>query len=865
VSTGESAAIDGASGLFERRPWGYADLIALLFWTAAIAGFFWDSVSLQKALFYFDITEINYPYRAFFADELRAGRFSRWCPGLYCGLPLFSESQAGYLHPFKYLLYPWLASWQALNLDTVLSVWLTGAGTYCWLRRHVGPTGALTGAAILGLSGFTWGHLIHTSMINALASLPFVIWGLEHAWESGRLRGATLAGFALACQVFSGHLQDALWSVCLVGLYGLYRAATETGWGRRMRVLGVVAALVAVGVLISAVQWIPSKELLDRSPRAEGLSWDDLTFGSWHPELLPTVVIREAYGTRARDTDWMDGFYPYHEMNVYVGLIAIVLAVVGAAGRAAFDRWANFWVLLIGLAVVLMLGRFTCLLDYAHRIPILGSSREPVRFQIWAAFGIAALAAVGVERLERSSQVSLRRGLVVAGVIVLLSGLILVFLYAPVWATPNRWNTPKFAAKFRWLGHEIALAAIRTAILCLLAWWAAWRATRSENVRLRLRWVALLPVLVIADLLGSHWVEAPAVEPAYWTDPPDSVERLKQDPSLIRVFGKADKSAAEPGYASKSVDFLAVRDQLDWSLPVAWHIASSRGETPMISRRTVDYFDNAYVGRGRFDIESVTHILSGRQDLASIRKHIRSRTQLAGGAFIQRNNRALPRARIAGRPVYARDRQEAIAAVQRLTLVNELRDHLIVEDPSRPLATDANASGTARIVEEIPERLVITTDSSVPGYLVVSDTFDPGWSAQVDGAATTIHPAYVAFRAVFLERGSHTIVFTYRPAGFLLGLNLSLCGCVGALLVFFWPRSTTVIGPDHSKLNWPARWRTGWFAVLAAIVVISAVGIGPGGRPTLSARWQKSVHPFTWESRILAIRPRPQSANPVEP
>src|SRR5438309_9276276 len=137
-----------------RRPWGRADAFALLAWTAALAAFFRDVVGLRGALFYFDITEINYPYREFFASELRAGRFSRWCPGLYCGLPLFSESQAGYLHPLKYLLYPWLATWQAFNLDTVLSIWLAGAGTYGWLRRHVGPAGALTGAAVFGLSGF---------------------------------------------------------------------------------------------------------------------------------------------------------------------------------------------------------------------------------------------------------------------------------------------------------------------------------------------------------------------------------------------------------------------------------------------------------------------------------------------------------------------------------------------------------------------------------------------------------------------------------------------------------------------------------------------------------------------------------------
>ena len=138
------------------------------------------------------------------------------------------------------------------------------------------------------------------AIASRLASVPFVIWGLESSWESGRWRGAVLGGLALACQVFAGHLQDALLTICLVGLYGLYRAATERALKARVSALGMAVALVGVGVLLSAVQWVPSMELLDRSPRAGGLSWDSLTLGSWHPELLPTLVVREAYGTRAR-------------------------------------------------------------------------------------------------------------------------------------------------------------------------------------------------------------------------------------------------------------------------------------------------------------------------------------------------------------------------------------------------------------------------------------------------------------------------------------------------------------------------------------------------------------------------------------
>ena len=153
----------------------------------------------------------------------------------------------------------------------------------------------------------------------------------------------------------------------------------------------MAAGLVVLGVLLSTVQWVPSKELLDRSPRAGGLSHDELTYGSWHPELLPTLVVREAYGTRARDTDWMHGFYPYHEMNAYLGLLGLALAVIGAGGPGLSDRWTNFWVLLAAIGGVLMLGKFTFLFDHAHQIPVLGSSREPVRFHLWVSLAVAAL------------------------------------------------------------------------------------------------------------------------------------------------------------------------------------------------------------------------------------------------------------------------------------------------------------------------------------------------------------------------------------------------------------------------------------------------------------------------------------------
>ncbi len=827
------------------------DAIMILIWTAAIVVVFWDAVSLRGAMFYFDVTEINYPYRAFFADELKAGRFSRWHPGLYCGMPLYSESQAGYLHPLKYLLYPWLPNWRAFNLDTVLSVWLAGVGTYGWLRSKIGPTGALTGAAVFGLSGFMWGHLIHTSMINSLASVPFVVWGLESAWRSGRGRGLVVGGFALACQIFAGHLQGALFSVGLVGLQTTYRAATEMGPRGRARILGQGALLIALGVLISGVQWVPSKILLDQSPRAGGLSWDDLTFGSWHPELLPTVILREAYGTRARDTDWMDGYYPYHEMNTYLGLITIVLAAVGVGSPR--DRERGFWFILVCLAGVLMLGRYTFLFDYANRIPVLGSSREPVRFHLWVSLGMAVLAGMGVERIARpGAPPSLRRGLALAGLLVALSVPIMLALYMPVWTRPLEWVKPYHLLRYRWLGREIAMGVGRNAVLSALALGVAWMTMRSRAPRERQWWAFGLPLLVMIDLASAHWRDAPTVDPGYWTDPPRSAVFLKGDPSLTRIFGIGDKSAGEPGYASEPVDFLTVRDPLDWSLPPVWGVPSAKGNTPMISRRLIAYFDHTVVGRGRHDIESTSHIVTGRKlhpAFASMP------FKAVGAAFVHKNTRVMARARLAGRPVYAASEGEAIAALDRLTQTNTLRDHLVVEDPNRPLAADAIASGSARITAETPERVEIAAELDSPAYLVVSDTFDPGWSATVDERPAAIFPAYVAFRAIYLEKGSHVVVFNYRPAGLELGLGLSGLGVILSLVLWLWPSGAPPRDDEETRpLAWPEGWRKVFAWGLFAIVVVSIPTLGANGRPTLQSRWRGSVHTHTWGSGLAAMR-----------
>jgi hypothetical protein len=249
-----------------------------------------------------------------------------------------------------------------------------------------------------------------------------------------------------------------------------------------------------------------------------------------------------------------------------------------------------------------------------------------------------------------------------------------------------------------------------------------------------------------------------------------------------------------------------------------------------------------------FDLQCVTHLLSGR-GLSGLF----GPTVQAGSAFIARNSNALPRVRLMGRPRYAAGEAEAIAAVGQLG--PRIRDRLVVEDSDRPLPEDAESAGTAAITHEEPERVEVAIDARSAGYLVLADTYDPGWSATLDGRAAPVRPAWITFRAVHVPPGQHTLVFRYRPAGFGEGLAITLGAVVIAVAFFLWPKRLVTLAPTHEPLGWPRGWPRWGLAALAAVVLASTLAVSPTGLGVQS-RWKGSFHRFTWGAGIESMKGR---------
>lgn len=61
-----------------------------------------------------------------------------------------------------------------------------------------------------------------------------------------------------------------------------------------------------------------------------------------------------------------------------------------------------------------------------------------------------------------------------------------------------------------------------------------------------------------------------------------------------------------------------------------------------------------------------------------------------------------------------------------------------------------------------------------PGYLVLSQSFYPGWNAYINGKEAKIYPANYALQAVYLTKGENIVDFVYEPLSFKIGWIVSI-------------------------------------------------------------------------------------------
>ncbi|HWW76226.1 MAG TPA: hypothetical protein VNZ44_12565, partial [Pyrinomonadaceae bacterium] len=462
-----------------------------------------------------------------------SGSLPLWNPYIFGGMPLFASAQGGLLFPLNWL-YLAFSPQLATNLMVVASYALAGLGAYLYARRAgAGFAGSVVTSLAWQWGGFLVGQIGHINIVQTGACLPWVLWALDGYGLTGKRRwGVALAAF-VALQTFVGHQQTLAYSLLLAAVY-----AVACGYSFREARARYLSSLVflAAGVLLAAVQILPTFELLRNSPRADA-TYDFFTSFSLTPGMLRTFLAPYVNGG---GDGWLFrapyvGPPYYGEMAGYVGALGLMLAACAVVFRR--DARTKFWAAAALVCLLLALGRYAPLRFYKliYYVPVLNLFRVPARHLMEAEFALAVLAGRGLTALaaardwkETSARLWSRastRACVVGACVVLMT-LVVVTLGRP--------------EAFK-LGREAPVGLMRApelfvpVLFACAALWALWAFARGRRGA-----TFMLVALLACDLAlwgqSSGWrLSSPKSDGELFAEP----ETLK----LIREHGAQDHAS----------------------------------------------------------------------------------------------------------------------------------------------------------------------------------------------------------------------------------------------------------------------------------------------------------------------------------
>jgi hypothetical protein len=692
--------------------------------------------------------------------------FPLWNPYLCCGMPNLGSIQSGLLFPIR-LLFSWLDPFSASGPSAFLKLCLAGWFTLLYLRLlGVSNAGAFLAGLAFCLSGFMIVWLGHP-LVNSAIWLPLLFYFVEKSFRDGRENAVAApalrawAGFAVAFafMILGGHPPTAIHVTMALAVYFLFRLV---GHGREQAFLraGLLAGSVAVGLLLAAPQLLPYLEYYRESSSAlasAGLArWSSrLTFPALIHFLLPNALGNPAFGFEdmPKLLNWpeVDNF---NAMTAYVGILPLFFAAWAVALRRC--QFTKFF---FGLAAGSMLVIYAVppLPELIRALPLLRDINH-TRLSLIVVFCAAVLAGLGWDEFSRLR--TPRRTLIVtAG---FCSMVVVALLCAWHVAAPKLHALDE--SHWAFLRGQFLILAVGIAVILFLALWPS-------------RWNGRMPAAVCliwaaGDLLLFGTGYNPAISRDLYYPRTPAIEWLQKDKAAFRIFGRLSlppNTAEVFGLSdARGYDFMNVRRYEE-----------------LITGHAGDFFFYRYPD----SIPAAFRLLNVKYDLASDaspRDPAFFELVYSNGISIYRFKECRDRALL----LFDYEVKTPADVLARVSTPGfDPRQVLLLEDqpvPAKLAAAGAtNADGAAHILSYEPDDIAIDVSLPRPGFLLLLDTYFPGWSATVNGEAAPILRADYNFRAVSLPAGKSTVCFSYRPASLRMGLYLCAAGLVAIIAAWF--------------------------------------------------------------------------------
>lgn len=765
---------------------GFATLAAALF-SPALVG---------RAVFYRrDIHAFFHPRIETFVRSVAEGAWPLWDPLSGFGQPLLADptTQAAYPLTWVNLL---VAPAAYYGIFALVHCVIGGLGLHFLCRRlGFGPAPSfLAGAMWLGSGPFL--SLVGMAPHFAAAAwMPWVLYALDRALERPTARACAGLGAAAAVQALAGAGDMSV----MTALLGLLLAGVRMG----RPALPALARLARVGgagllwsLALAAMQLLPTFAVLGSTSRGTLAA---SAAGGWslHPLSLPDLLVPGLSAdiplARGARTRLFEGREPFLQ-SLYLG--AAAAALVALAALSSRRRLLAVGGLGFAFFLLAALGKHGPL--FPHLLfPLLPFFRFPVKYLVPAALLWCVMAAAGAEALGRSWTDGERRG----GRRVAIAALVLAAA-ALAAAGGARAAPAALEARLTPAGEAPVAGAAEGAARKLLAFAAAVGAA-GALVSLRSRQAACprwafagVLVLAVADLAWAGKTVNRFAPPALLTHRPPLLEKLGSDAAGHRIYVAAepdwDRVTRGPeGWPREWSFALGVRETLYPPTAALWGLAGSfdgdvSGFAPRDRMPLAAIVHRAWAtpaGVRLLQMGNVSHVVAlGDEEPPALAEVAALPSVFAMPIRLLRVPDPLPRAYLVAQ---ARREADPIAAV--LDPGFDPRREVVLPEGAPALVESTPSAGRARVVDRRSDRLAMEVEASGPAYLVVTEMFDPGWRATVDGRPAPVHRANLIFRAVPVPPGRHEVRMRYLPSPVLWGAAAS--GLAWVVVGIMWVRT----------------------------------------------------------------------------
>ena len=726
------------------------------------------------------------PMYSFLGERLRVFDVPGWNPYVLSGAPFAGDPQSGWMYLPAMLFF---TLWPAVSAYTGYAIFhlvLAGTSTFAFCRiLGMGTAGAAVAGLAYQFSPFVEGVTCCSIRTHIASWIPLALIGVELAllaqtWFK-RVAALAVAGLAIS-QMLSGWIgQGAYYGLLATGAYLFFRTVVspvvaEQSLSARLRELTTTGlAMLCISFGLAAAGILPRLDATSQSNLAAGVyrgaAADKAVTGGWAPVVALDRVLS------LDDVRW------------YVGSAVLALAVV--APFVAPRRSLALFFAVFATATWIMTLDPTPLHWLLYQLPQFQVLHEHVPNRVLVAFflNLAVLAGMTVDSIARpQSRSGMLSHVHLLPALLIMSGSFILAKYD------------------RGINGETIVGVFAVSVILAIVSILNSRFPHAALVPQRLRSFvipSILAFMVFWDPAGRdvfsviHTGTAPQRVPeelhrlSCLGSPSKTAVELQEigKDGPFRYFGYDPDTLRKPGDFQGSYRVYlwesGVQRLLVGNQAMCLHVNDVQGYNPVQSMRYVEYMA-ALNGRDQEYHESSvlpTGITSPLLDALN-----------AQYIVMPRNSPALNSAPLSELPIVLRDKGVVLlsrpSAQPRAWLVHEARNVAYGEaltllakgkvDSRRtalleidPPALERPSDPMAEVVEVTqfePDQIAFRITAAASALLVVSEVWDPGWSATVDGQTAPVLVADHALRAVPVPQGDHTVIMRYDPISLRVGL-----------------------------------------------------------------------------------------------